>query len=77
MAVVTLHSLNIGVIKPPIDIAIHAMAGGLSSHKRDLFRLTIQTAALEGAIFVCKEPESQKIFSVGIAYGPGTDFLGR
>jgi len=58
------------------EIAIHAMAGGLASRKRDLFRLTLQTAVLEGAIFVYEEPESQKILSVGIAYGPGTDFLG-
>ena len=56
---------------------MHSMAGGLLSHKKHLFRITLQTAILEGAIFAYQDPDSQKILSVGIAYGPGTNFLGR
>lgn len=56
---------------------INAMTGGIPQLRADLFRLTIRAAALEGVIFVVQDPPSEEIFSVGICFGPGVDFLGR
>ena len=59
------------------DILIDAMTGGVPKFKRDLFRLSLRAAALEGAIFICQELQSRKIVSVSVSFGPGTNWLGR
>ncbi|KAF8812024.1 hypothetical protein BYT27DRAFT_7335889 [Phlegmacium glaucopus] len=52
------------------------MTGGKSQLKDDLYRLIVRAAALEGMIFVGQDPASHKFVSVGICFGPGTNFLG-
>ena len=56
---------------------VDAMTGGVPKIKRDMFRLSLRAAALEGAIFICQELQFKKIVSVSVSFGPGTDWLGR
>ncbi|KIJ51762.1 hypothetical protein M422DRAFT_65148 [Sphaerobolus stellatus SS14] len=59
------------------DILIQTMTDGVLARKRQLFRLSLRAAALEGAIFVVDAVGAPGHFTcVAVCFGPGTDFLG-
>lgn len=59
------------------DLMTNAMTGGVRSFKFDLYRLLLRAAALEGKILAVRARGSNNIVAVGVAFGPGVDFLGR
>lgn len=59
------------------DLMISAMTGDVRALKFDLFRLVLRAATLEGKILAVLKERSENIAAIGVAFGPGVDFLGR
>ena len=60
-----------------IAIMNRSMTAGISSLRKDLFRLIFRTTSLEGRIYICQAISSGKILSIAAGFGPGNKFLGR
>ncbi|KAJ7585165.1 hypothetical protein C8J56DRAFT_950047, partial [Mycena floridula] len=58
-----------------IDPCSQAMTGGDRSLEPVLFRAMLGAGALEGTIYVVVRDEDEKIFSVGMWFGPGTQMM--